>query len=453
MSQPNEIDAISFHAMGTSEVNRDSVVEVIHKDLFKDNRPIKGGSYDAHMGTTEILWKCPTCSKRKTKCDGHSGSASLRYPCKNPLFIADLLKILKCICFECGETVISKDLSHVPKAKRLSEYVKLSRDKKCHNCGADHPIVMKNKMEPNMFQIETPLGGKEELFNHEIDAILQKIPDAVVTKVGKPLISHPRNYIIRSIRVPPNTIRPDIRSLGGNRSNNSNITAFVKSIIEQNEKLPLTIPPRDTIVKSKDIRYAYYVLDAVVHSMVKGSSGSDNKVKIMTSSHKTPFSLANRWPKKSGRFRRNILGKRVRYMIRSVITGDANIRINEIGIPVAAAKNIPYPETVSEDNIDELNTYYQNGSKRYPGCKGIIKVDNGKEYDIDSMDKTYQLKVGDKVMRHMKDGDYVLFNRQPSLTFSSIACHKVRVLFDSNSIRMNVSACNLYNADFHRVCR
>ena len=57
------------------------------------------------------------------------------------------------------------------------------------------------------------------------------------------------------------------------------------------------------------------------------------------------------------------------------------------------------------------------------------------------------LKIGDVVERHMKDGDFVLFNRQPSLHRLSIMCHEVKVM-PWRTFRFNIQVCAPYNADF-----
>lgn len=53
-----------------------------------------------------------------------------------------------------------------------------------------------------------------------------------------------------------------------------------------------------------------------------------------------------------------------------------------------------------------------------------------------------------KVLRHMRDGDVVLVNRQPSLHKPSIMAHIVRVLKSEKTIRMHYANCDAYNADF-----
>ena len=57
-------------------------------------------------------------------------------------------------------------------------------------------------------------------------------------------------------------------------------------------------------------------------------------------------------------------------------------------------------------------------------------------------------KPGDVVERHLNDGDYVLFNRQPSLHRISIMCHQVKISPPWRTFRFNECVCSPYNADF-----
>ena len=131
----------------------------------------------------------------------------------------------------------------------------------------------------------------------------------------------------------------------------------------------------------------YFNLDMTYYEMIKGSSISSNQVRMITNTNKTPNSIANRIPKKEGRIRRNLMGKRVRYMMRSVITGDNMLKIDELGVPISIAKSIQIPETVRPYNRDRLNTYYMNKKKIYPGCSGIIKNGTKKLHVIDYLDE------------------------------------------------------------------
>ena len=83
------------------------------------------------------------------------------------------------------------------------------------------------------------------------------------------------------------------------------------------------------------------------------------------------------------------------------------------------------PVVVNERNRDFLTKLVQNGPDEYPGAK-ILERRNGENVSLRHVDrKMIQLELGDKVHRHMMDGDYVLFNRQPSLHKMSMMCHEV----------------------------
>lgn len=128
------------------------------------------------------------------------------------------------------------------------------------------------------------------------------------------------------------------------------------------------------------------------------------------------------------------------------------LKVDELGLPISIAKSIQIPETVRAYNRDRLNTYYMNKNKTYPGCSGIVKTGTKKMHRIDYLDEEYQLQDGDVIMRDMITGDIIGFNRQPSLLFSSMSSHKVIVLEKGETLRMNVSSCNLYNADHRGPC-
>lgn len=448
-SYRNKIQTLSFYVLGNDENAKDSNVVITNKELFKADLPIPEGVYDAHMGTTDHMWLCETCGNAKALCPGHPGSIELRYPVKSPLFREFILKWLKVVCFQCGSLLSDKKIK-AAKSKLLAEYVKISRTiTTCHKCKAAHPNVSKNKFEQAIFYAEysdSKFNKKEELYNHEIKQILNRISDDTVRFLGKPVRSHPKKFILDIIRAAPNTIRPDIRRVGGNRSNNSDITALIKNIIEINELIPNEIPEKERI--DKDLREMYFNLDMAYYEMIKGTTGSGNQVRMITNTNKTPNSIANRIPKKEGRIRRNLMGKRVRYMMRSVITGDNMLKVDEIGVPISIARSIQIPETVRPYNRDRLNTYYMNKNKTYPGCSGIIKAGTKKTHRIDYLDETYQLQDGDVIMRDMITGDVIGFNRQPSLLFSSLSALNVIVLPEGETLRMNISTCPLYNADF-----
>ena len=142
------------------------------------------------------------------------------------------------------------------------------------------------------------------------------------------------------------------------------------------------------------------------------------------------------------------MGKRVDFSARSVITPDPNISIDELGVPVKIAMNLTFPEVVNKYNKDTLMEYVKNGPDVYPGAKFIRKPGmNNRTFRLKNIDRTtINLEIGDVVERHLIDGDYVLFNRQPSLHRHSMLAHRVRVV-PYNTFRLNLCVCKCYNAD------
>lgn len=437
----SKIQDLSFYILGNQENEQDSCVHVMNKEVMRNDMPFKDGLYDAHMGSTDYAWLCHTCGNVKKICPGHYGDGTMKYPLKSPLFREELLKWLKITCFHCGKIVLNAKKKVKP-ARILSELVKNVRTvKMCPHCKKPHLQVVKDKKRPNVFYRVLDEGKiivkKEEFFNHEIEKVVSKITDETVLRMGKPLRSHPNKFIIKSIRIPPNTIRPDIRRIGGARSSNSDTTSLLKTIYEINENLPDEIPPVDQI--GQDLKDMYFNLDMAYYAMIKGGGGGD--IKMLTNTNKPPTAIAEHFTKKHGRVRRCLMGKRVEYMIRSVITGDSRLKIDEVGVPLSCARNLEIPEVVSKENRDRLMVYFMNQTKRYPGCRGITKKAKGSYYKIELLDPNYQLQEGDTVWRDMITGDVVAFNRQPSLLFSNIAGMRVVVMETGSTLRINPSVC------------
>jgi len=116
---------------------------------------------------------------------------------------------------------------------------------------------------------------------------------------------------------------------------------------------------------------------------------------------------------------------------------------------MAIAQNMTFAETVTAFNKKFLESCVKNGpepdSKDLIGAKYVIKNDGKFKKDL-RFTQDIELDIGDIVERNMKNGDVVMFNRQPTLHKMSILCHKVRIM-EGNTFRMNLSATSSYNAD------
>ncbi|CDF90606.1 ZYBA0S07-04940g1_1 [Zygosaccharomyces bailii CLIB 213] len=167
--------------------------------------------------------------------------------------------------------------------------------------------------------------------------------------------------------------------------------------------------------------------------------------------------------KKEGLFRKHMMGKRVNYAARSVISPDPNIETNEIGVPPVFAKKLTYPEPVTAYNIAELRQAVINGPDKWPGATQIQNEDGSLVSLIgmtleqrnalanqlltpSSNSATHTLNK--KVFRHIQNRDIVIMNRQPTLHKASMMGHKVRVLPGEKTLRLHYANTGAYNADF-----
>ena len=127
---------------------------------------------------------------------------------------------------------------------------------------------------------------------------------------------------------------------------------------------------------------------------------------------------------KEGRLRGNLMGKRVDFSARTVITGDPNLELDEVGVPKSIAMNLTYPERglsffnvlnerqidvfeVTPYNIHYLQELVRNGPTAYPGARYVVR-DTGERIDLRYNKRADAfLQYGWIVERHLKDGEYV----------------------------------------------
>ncbi|MGH0143017.1 UNVERIFIED_CONTAM: hypothetical protein FKN15_024566 [Acipenser sinensis] len=166
--------------------------------------------------------------------------------------------------------------------------------------------------------------------------------------------------------------------------------------------------------------------------------------------------------KKDGLFRKHMMGKRVDYAARSVICPDMYINTNEIGIPMVFATKLTFPQPVTPWNVQELRQAVINGPNIHPGASMVINED-GSRTILNASNKTQREAVAKQLLtpsngnhkmamkivnRHIKNGDVLLLNRQPTLHRPSIQAHRARILPGEKVLRLHYANCKAYNADF-----
>ncbi|XP_011559659.3 DNA-directed RNA polymerase I subunit RPA1 [Plutella xylostella] len=180
-----------------------------------------------------------------------------------------------------------------------------------------------------------------------------------------------------------------------------------------------------------------------------------------TSAGSTSRGLKQVLERKTGVIRMHMMGKRVNFAARSVITPDPNVDIDEIGVPDAFATKLTYPVPVTQWNVEELRQMIINGPNKHPGAEKL-EIENGRVILLpaDSIQKrksiakrlltpdeykTSGLKI---VHRHLINGDMLILNRQPSLHKPSMMAHRARILKGEKTLRLHYANCKSYNADF-----
>ncbi|XP_019937154.2 DNA-directed RNA polymerase I subunit RPA1 [Paralichthys olivaceus] len=166
--------------------------------------------------------------------------------------------------------------------------------------------------------------------------------------------------------------------------------------------------------------------------------------------------------KKEGLFRKHMMGKRVDYAARSVICPDMYIGTNEIGIPMVFATKLTYPQPVTPWNVKELRQAVLNGPNVHPGASMVINED-GRKTILSPSNLAQREAVAKQLLtpcpgphkmpvkivnRHIKNGDVLLLNRQPTLHRPSIQAHSARILPGEKVLRLHYANCKAYNADF-----
>ena len=451
------VNGLQFSIMSPEEIRKSSVVEVTKNETYDKDIPVIKGLFDLRMGTTDMGKICTTCGQKNTKCPGHFGHLELARPVYYYHFIDIVIKILKCVCFRCSKILIDKDTNILKNIinknnkDRFNEIYNLcSKINRCgqvteDGCGCKQPHRFKCIGEKGIQITWKDLENeetKEILTAEAVKSIFEKITDEDSNLLGfSDIWCRPEWMICTVLPIPPPAVRPSVKQ-GSSQRMDDDLTHKLSDIIKFNNILKKHIEKsarKETIDGwTEQIQYhiATYINNEIP-GMFQAVHRSGRPIK----------SLCQRLKGKEGRIRNNLMGKRVDYSARSVITPDPNIELDELGVPYKIASNLTFPEKVNAYNKDRLLEVIKNGPDVWPGAKTIIRKNDIKITINDLNKDELTINIGDTVNRHLIDGDYVLFNRQPSLHKMSMMGHKVRVM-DYNTFRLNVSVTKPYNADF-----
>ena len=459
---PSRIIGVQFSMLSPEEIRKNSVVEVTSRDTYINNKPVLGGLFDPRMGVLEPGIICPTDGFTYIDTPGYFGHINLARPVFFIQHIKEIMKICKCICFKCSKLLINKkEHMHVLKMKAEDRwdyvYNTAFKVKRCgesieDGCGCRQPDKIKLEGLSSIYakwekmKTEEGEGGNQDVNMRVTPEIViklfKRISDEDVSFMGfSPTWSRPEWMVCQVLPVPPPAVRPSVKHDAQQRSEDD-LTHIYSNIIKINKDLSdkLAVNASPNVIEGLTVVLQYYIA-MIVNNKVKGA------VPMAQRSGRPLQCIMGRINSKNGRIRGNLMGKRVDYSARSVITGDPNLSILQLGVPLKIAMNITKPVTVNDRNREFLLKLIQNGPEAYPGAK-ILERRNGDNISLRYVDRSsIKLENGDVVHRHVMDGDAVLFNRQPSLHRMSMMCHIVKVMKKGDTFRINVGVTKPYNAD------
>lgn len=476
--------------MSPEEIKAFSVAKIESTEVLDENGKQKvGGLMDPKMGTIDRNFKCQTCLEGMSECPGHFGHIELARPVFHQGFIVKVKKILECVCYSCGklkvdmrDPMVANAVRRIKAQHRLKAIWALAKDKKhCEpdeldekdngdatfedeylqeqkaamkghgGCGHEQPVWRKKGLKLMGVWKPTDKGEDEaaepeerNISPGEVYNILKKITPEDLHIMGLNAdYARPDWMILTVLPVPPAAVRPSIAVDGGAMRSEDDLTYKLSQIIKFNGVVRRMeaegVPP--SVVNEQFDLLQYHVctyMDNDIAGLPRDQQKGGRAIKAIRA----------RLKGKEGRMRGNLMGKRVDFSARTVITGDPNLQLDQVGVPKSIAMTLTYPERVTPYNIVYLQTLVNNGPATYPGARYYVK-DTGERVDLKyrKSGEPISLQFGWIVERHLKDGDYVLFNRQPSLHKMSMMSHRVK-LMNYSTFRLNLSVTSPYNADF-----
>ncbi len=282
--------------------------------------------------------------------------------------------------------------------------------------GAEYVRVLLSRVDLRKFidsvqaELKVASRGKQK-------KLLQKLRLAInLYKSGQ----RPESFVLEAVQVLPPDLRPMIQ-LDGGRMASSDLNDLYRRVINRNNRLKklIQLGAPEVILKNEK-----RMLQESVDALVMGDSRSARSGYAMASKRKLK-SLTDVLKGKQGRFRQNLLGKRVDYSGRSVIVVGPKLKMNECGLPKSIALTLFKPFVIGDLLKKEVAFNVKHAEK--------VIEEAGKEV-WDSLEEVIS-------------GKYVLLNRAPTLHRLGIQAFKP-TLIEGKAVKLHPLTCTAFNADF-----
>ena len=470
-----------FYILNDSDIKRKSVCNVHISTIYEKSLPRENGINDLRMGSTDRRVLCATCDNNLEKCHGHEGHIVLPAAVYNTLYISYLLKVLRCICPRCYRiTSPSLRNNEIYSKTHFNHVTSLLKNKK--ECGWENCSILlpkyvhiglslkrewstaaklqmygehttkKRKRNTKTTKtsnrtLKTPLTIEESLrlFNTSFTAddvyeLLATINEQDYAKLGiNTKYAHPKDLVIRTLVVPPPCIRPTIHFSASTKTRGQDdLTIKLQEIIKLADKESNGDNVSDATRE---------MLQLLVSTYMNNDQTNTSKILSKKRNGQQTRCIISRLKGKKGRIRGNLMGNRCDFSARTVISPGINLDVDQIGVPLEIALQLTKTVIVYSGNLHELTDCVKIGYGMYNGAKSVI-TKNGKLMSLEyGANSNIRLQLGWKVERYLREGDYVLFNRQPSLRKMSIMAHRVCIT-NGKTFQLNLCCTGPYNGDF-----
>ena len=228
----------------------------------------------------------------------------------------------------------------------------------------------------------------------------------------------PEWMILQAVPVIPPELRPLV-PLDGGRFATSDLNDLYRRVIIRNNRLKRLIEIKaPEVILRNEKRMLQEAVDSLLDNSRKSSA-------VKTEANRPLKSLSDSLKGKQGRFRQNLLGKRVDYSARSVIVVGPELKMHECGIPKNMAAEL-YKPFIIRKLIE----------------RGIVKTVKSAKKIVDRKEPV----VWD-ILEHVMKGHPVLLNRAPTLHRLGIQAFQPKII-EGKAIQLHPLACTAFNADF-----
>ncbi|MFA5051744.1 MAG: DNA-directed RNA polymerase subunit beta' [Patescibacteria group bacterium] len=232
---------------------------------------------------------------------------------------------------------------------------------------------------------------------------------------------HPEWMILSVIPVIPPDLRPMVQ-LDGGRFAASDLNDLYRRVINRNNRLKRLIELNaPEVIRRNEKR----MLQEAVDALIDNNARHGKTVTASTGQKRMLKSIADILKGKQGRFRQNLLGKRVDYSGRSVIVVGPHLKLNECGLPKRMALELFKPFIISQLIKREFVHNVRSAGR-------FIESDRSEVWDI---------------LEEVSHDAYVLLNRAPTLHRLGIQAFRP-VLIEGKAIQIHPLVCPAFNADF-----